>query len=32
MAMGNAGAELQPVRGVSLDPQAIMDRYNNKHA
>jgi cytoskeleton protein RodZ len=29
LAMGNAGAQAQPVADVHLDPQAIVDRFNS---
>lgn len=30
LAMGNAGSEAQPVDDIQLDPQAIVDRFNNR--
>jgi cytoskeleton protein RodZ len=28
LAMGRAGGDLETTGGISLDPQAIVDRYN----
>jgi cytoskeleton protein RodZ len=30
LAMGQAGAQAQPVDDIQLDPQAIVDRFNNR--
>jgi cytoskeleton protein RodZ len=31
LAMGKAGSDQEPADGISLDPQSIVDRFNNRH-